>query len=140
MNAGGPVVTYVSPKGARAASAGAFMVYASHLAAMAPGTNIGAATPVNVAGQNASEHSAMDKKIVNDAVAYLRSLAEFRDRNVVWAEQAVREGSSISAEQALDKKVIEYLAEDLPSLLEQLDGVSVPVADKTGIKYQPREY
>lgn len=142
-----PVVAYVSPSGARAASAGTFLVYASHVAAMAPATNLGAATPVQIGGAGSSapagrksdgkdadaqaapphEGTALEKKAVNDAVAYIRSLAELRGRNVEWAEAAVREGASLSADQALEQGVVDLVAEDLPGLLAALDGRKVKV-------------
>jgi len=129
-----PVASYVSPSGARAASAGTYMLYASHVAAMAPGTNLGAATPVQLGAptgapqpeQGESEQQAggdaMSRKQVNDAAAYIRGLAQLRGRNAEWAEQAVREAVSLSASEALELKVIDYLAADLPGLLAQLDG------------------
>ena len=129
-----PVVAHVSPSGARAASAGTYLLYASHLAAMAPGTNLGAATPVQIAtpslpamrdhGDDGAEDdaTAMENKIVNDAVAYIRSLAQLRGRNAGWAEVAVREGASLSSEDALAEGVIELMAENTPDLLRELDG------------------
>ena len=137
-----PVVTYVYPSGSRAASAGTYMLYASHVAAMAPATNLGAATPVSLIpspegapekGEGSADKdekqktpalpgSAMERKIINDAVAYIRGLAELRGRNADWAEQAVREAVSLSAESALEQKVIDILATDIPNLLVQLDG------------------
>lgn len=141
-----PVASYVAPGGARAASAGTYILYASHVAAMAPGTNLGAATPVAIgmpgtpskppgkgeAGKDgAAEQSptdAMTAKQVNDAAAYIRGLANMRGRNAEWAEQAVREAVSLSAEEALAQKVIDYLATDLSDLLRQLDGKSLQAA------------
>jgi membrane-bound serine protease (ClpP class) len=121
-----PVVTYVAPSGARAASAGTYILYASHVAAMAPGTNLGAATPVEIGvGQKEADGSPMARKAVNDAAAYLRGLAQMRGRNADWAERAVRESVSLSAEEALKQKVIEVLAPDVSSLLAQLDGKTV---------------
>jgi membrane-bound serine protease (ClpP class) len=146
-----PVVSYVSPSGARAASAGTFILYASHVAAMAPGTNLGAATPVPIGGQppprrpaptpraeqeEASETekpaqetpapgSAMEQKILHDSAAYIRALAELRGRNAEWAERAVREGASLTASEALEKDVIEFIASTLDGLLEQIDGREV---------------
>jgi membrane-bound serine protease (ClpP class) len=131
-----PVVTYVSPSGARAASAGTFLLYASHVAAMAPATNLGAATPVQIGGPSApaapddkrdpgkaaDAGSAMERKSVNDAVAYIRSLAELRGRNVAWAESAVRDAASLPAEEALAAGVVDVVAADLPELLKALDG------------------
>jgi membrane-bound serine protease (ClpP class) len=162
-----PVATYVAPSGARAASAGTYILYASHVAAMAPGTNLGAATPVEIglgqappeqgrdqggkpeekkktdkgAGSDAAgapaagapaagapaAGSAMERKQLNDAAAYLRGLAQMRGRNADWAERAVRESVSLTAEEALKQKVIEYVAPDVPSLLAQLDGKTLSV-------------
>ena len=136
-----PVVTYVTPSGARAASAGTYLVYASHVAAMAPATNLGAATPVQIGaapsgpdpgGKPAAQDGATDKspepgsaserKAVNDATAYLRGLAELRGRNVDWATAAVRSGASLPADEALAAGVIELVAVDIPTLLRSLDG------------------
>jgi membrane-bound serine protease (ClpP class) len=123
-----PVVTYVAPGGARAASAGTYILYASHVAAMAPGTNLGAATPVEIGiGDKAADSSPMARKAVNDAAAYLRGLAQMRGRNADWAERAVRESVSLSAEEALRQHVIEVVAPDVSSLLAQLDGKTVTV-------------
>nr|PZN77881.1 MAG: serine protease [Pseudomonadota bacterium] len=163
-----PVVSYVAPSGARAASAGTYIMYASHVAAMAPATNLGAATPVAIGGEppreperpgtkpdeapadDASEAekpgsgdsaarrkpadepmepgSATERKAVNDAVAYIRGLAELRGRNVEWAEQAVRAAASLSAKEALAMNVIDVIARDLPDLLAQIDGREVQVS------------
>jgi len=114
-----PVITYVYPKGARAASAGSFILIASHIAAMAPGTNVGAAHPVSIEGRDVSE------KIVNDAKAYIKSLAKLRRRNVTLAESFVVNSTSITAEEALEYDIIDIVAEDYPSLLAQLDGKRV---------------
>lgn len=121
-----PVVVYVAPGGARAASAGAFITLAAHLAAMAPGANIGAAHPVAMGGGQMDEE--MKKKVENDAAAYIRSLAERRGRNAQWAEEAVRKSVSITEKEALKLKVIDFIAEDLPSLLKQIDGQVVITA------------
>ena len=132
-----PVVTYVYPKGARAASAGTYLLYASHIAAMSPATNLGAATPVNimpkpnVVDSNGSTISMLEKKAINDSVAYIKSLAELNDRNVSWAIDAVEKAKSISAKEALDIGVIDVIAEDVNDLLSKLDGKSVKVANKT---------
>ena len=135
-----PVASHVSPSGARAASAGTYLLYASHVAAMAPGTNLGAATPVQIggsAGSPAPENGkgdketaggAMSRKQVNDAAAYIRGLAQLRGRNAEWAERAVREAVSLSASEALELKVIDYLAADVPDLLAQLDGQTLQTA------------
>ncbi|RJR14562.1 MAG: nodulation protein NfeD [Nitrospiraceae bacterium] len=113
-----PVVVYVSPSGARAASAGVFITLAAHVAAMAPGTNIGAAHPVGVGGKM---DKTMAEKAVNDASAYIKSLAEQRGRNAEWAEQAVRESVSITEQEALKLNVIDIVAPDMKSLLETID-------------------
>ena len=189
-----PVVAYVWPSGARAASAGAYILYASHVAAMAPATNVGAATPVSIGGEQprgrpfsrdespdqsdraadqspknsrdgserspsaASEPSsraegkdsrdsqpndaqptarvpepgtAMERKVINDSVAYIRGLAELRGRNADWAESAVRTGASLSATSALQQQVIEHIARDLPDLLAQIDGKQIKVGART---------
>jgi membrane-bound serine protease (ClpP class) len=139
-----PVATWVAPAGARAASAGTYLLYASHVAAMAPGTNLGAATPVAIGiggegakpGADKSEDDkgrmppggAMERKAVHDAAAYLRSLAQLRGRNAEWAERAVREAESLSAEEALKLKVIDFVAADLPELLQQTEGRKVKLA------------
>ncbi|MFQ5880838.1 MAG: nodulation protein NfeD [Candidatus Methylomirabilales bacterium] len=115
-----PVVVYVSPSGARAASAGAFITIAAHVAAMAPGTNIGAAHPVQMGGGEMDEE--MAKKVENDAAAYIRSLAERRGRNAKWAEKAVRKSVSITEKEAVKLKVVDLVAENLTDLLEKVDG------------------
>lgn len=132
-----PVVTYVNPSGARATSAGAFILIASHVAAMTPGTNVGAATPVQLTGggpgggggdgneQQPKQGSASDAKAVSDAVAFIRSLAEMRGRNADWAESAVRDAESLSANAALEANVVDILATDMDDLLAQLDGRTV---------------
>jgi len=123
-----PVASFVAPSGARAASAGTFILYASHIAAMAPGTNLGAASPVSIGGGGSTEKDekkgspmdTMTRKVTNDAVAYIRGLADLRKRNADWAEKAVREGVSLPAQDALKMKVIEHVAADLPALLKAL--------------------
>ncbi|NJC88116.1 MAG: nodulation protein NfeD [Desulfuromonas sp.] len=116
-----PVIVYVAPAGARAASAGALITLAADFAAMAPGTNIGAATPVSI-GLGGGMDETMKHKVVNDAVAYARSIAEQRGRNIDWAERIVREGASTAASEALGLKVIDVLADSRADLLKQLDG------------------
>ncbi len=120
INAKIPVVVYVSPKGARAASAGLIITLASHVAAMAPGTNIGAAHPVAIGTQKMDKE--MAAKVVNDMAAYVRSLANERQRNADWAEKAVRQSVSITALEAQKLRIVEILADDLPDLLKKLDG------------------
>lgn len=135
-----PIIVYVAPSGARAASAGTFIVYASHLAAMAPGTNIGAATPVEIGGlpglpqpkgeQKDKQHdgaTTMQRKAINDVVAMLRSLAQLRGRNAEWAEKAVREAATLTADDALKERVIEIVAPDVSGLLAQADGRKIIV-------------
>lgn len=149
-----PVIVYVAPSGARAASAGTYILYASHYAAMAPATNLGAATPVPIGPgmtppgserqkpaekdseglekddkEPVSPQLAMGRKVVNDAVAYIRSLAELRDRNADWAEEAVRVGASLSAEEALAHNVIDAIADDVDDLLAKLDGKKIVIRD-----------
>jgi membrane-bound serine protease (ClpP class) len=143
-----PVVSYVAPSGARAASAGTYILYASQLAAMAPATNLGAATPVAVGGgdlggtppdaesgarkQDAKAKpaggSAMEHKVINDAVSYIRGLAQLRGRNAAWAESAVRTGASLPANEALQQHVIDLIARDVSDLLRQAHGRKVKVA------------
>jgi len=183
-----PVVGYVSPPGARAASAGTYILYACHIAAMAPATNLGAATPVPIGGEpepgsvplpgggarpgekpdsggsgsnpgsdkgnpgtakppsgggaeegEPAPHSAMERKVVNDAVAYIRGLAELRGRNADWAEQAVRGAASLSANAALEKKVIDLIARDVPDLLVRIDGREVQHIDNRTEKLATRD-
>ncbi len=184
-----PVVTFVSPQGARAASAGTYILYASHIAAMSPATNLGAATPVSIGGvapalptaptaeeededaaddeQDTTETTAdaeaqdtepdaadedspaipppgtaSERKAINDAVAYIRSLAERRDRNADWAEAAVRAAESLSAQDALERNVIDVIADDLADLLQQLDGWELEIDGRdiklntTGLIYE----
>ena len=125
-----PVATYVAPSGSRAASAGTFITIASHIAAMAPGTNIGAAHPVNLMG-GGDQSSTMEDKIVNDAAAYIRSLAEQRGRNVYWAELSVKKSVSISAEEAKKLDVIDLVAADLNALVLAVDGREVKMGSQT---------
>lgn len=123
-----PVASFVSPSGSRAASAGTFITIASHIAAMAPGTNIGAAHPVNMMGGNNKEETTLQKKVVNDAAAYIRSLAELRNRNSHWAELAVVKSVSISAEEAKKLNVIDLIAGNVEALALAIDGREVQAA------------
>ncbi|MEM1243651.1 MAG: nodulation protein NfeD [Pseudomonadota bacterium] len=137
-----PILTYVSPAGARAASAGTYILYASHVAAMAPGTNLGAATPVSLTGGDKAkppgddkkpakkQPSDMQKKVRNDAIAYIKSLAQLRNRNADWAVKAVDEAASIPAKEALQLKVIDIIAPNIESLLRQANGRQVNVDGK----------
>jgi membrane-bound serine protease (ClpP class) len=146
-----PVAGFVAPQGARAASAGTYILYATHVAAMAPATNLGAATPIAVgmpmpgggpepaarpaSAASATEgpaHDTLAAKRVNDAAAYIRSLAQLRGRDVAWAEQAVRESVSLSADDARARRVIDLVATDVDDLLRQLDGRVVPLGDAQG--------
>src|ERR1700722_447832 len=148
-----PVVAYVAPSGARAASAGTYILYASHVAAMAPATNLGAATPISIGGEPSEPPAAnpgdqdkqqdkqkgpveipagtaLEHKDINDAVAYIRSLAQLRGRNADWAETAVRGAASLSADDALAQHVIEIVAKEVPDLLQQLQGHKLKVMDR----------
>jgi membrane-bound serine protease (ClpP class) len=144
-----PVVSYVAPSGARAASAGTYILYASHIAAMAPATNVGAATPVSIGGGEEAPapppgapavapakdaHAAepatpMERKMINDAAAYLHSLAELRGRNAEWTNEAVRGAASLPASQALKDHVIDVVARDIPDLLAQINGREVLIGN-----------
>jgi membrane-bound serine protease (ClpP class) len=143
-----PVVTYVAPNGARAASAGTYIAYASPIAAMAPGTNIGAATPVQFGGsplfpsEQKSQKDQKDnkpgesgdtetRKIVNDAIAYIRSLAAVTGRNADWAADAVRSAASLPAAEALSLHVVDVIADDVPDLLRKIDGRDVTIGGKS---------
>jgi membrane-bound serine protease (ClpP class) len=127
-----PVVVYVGPPGARAGSAGVYITYAAHIAAMAPNTNIGSATPVQVGeGGERQMSPEMRAKVTNDAAAYIRSLAEQRGRNAEWGEKAVRDGVNVTAQEALNLGVIDTVAADVPDLLRQLDGRTVTTAAET---------
>ena len=162
-----PVAVYVAPSGARAASAGTFLMYASHIAAMSPATNVGSSTPVSLTGKDPGENSeprwnpfdskapedtkdnetegnkdgasqeekqktsapakgsSMEQKIMNDAIAYIKGLAELRGRNAEWAEKTVREAANLTASEALEQNVIEFIASDLSDLLAQIDGMTL---------------
>lgn len=122
-----PIIVYVSPTGARAASAGVFITLAAHVAAMAPGTNIGAAHPVAMGGGEMDKE--MKKKVENDAAAYIKSIAEKHGRNVQWAEDAVRQSVSATETEALKLKIIDYVAENLSALLAAVDGRVVETVD-----------
>lgn len=143
-----PVAVYVSPSGAHAASAGTFITYAGHVAAMAPGTQIGAATPIEMGGgdpmapkekpagedgekpaNEKPDSTAADRKSLNDAIAFIKSLAELRGRNVEWAEKAVRDAATLTASEALQQRVIDVIASDVDDLLRQIDGRVVKVAN-----------
>ncbi|MEJ5227674.1 nodulation protein NfeD [Thermodesulfovibrio sp.] len=123
LNSQIPIVVYVAPKGARAASAGAFITLSAHIAAMAPGTNIGAASPVAMGGEKMDK--TMAEKVKNDAVAYIKSIAQQRGRNTEWAEQAVRKSISSTETEALKKGVIDLVADDLQTLLKEIHGKKV---------------
>jgi membrane-bound serine protease (ClpP class) len=127
LNASVPVIVYVAPSGARAASAGVIITVSAHIAAMAPGTNIGAAHPVSL-GIGAAMDKTMSQKVVNDAVAYVRGIAKKRNRNEDWVEKAVRKSESITAEVALRLKVVDFVAADLNQLLTQVDGREISLA------------
>jgi membrane-bound serine protease (ClpP class) len=118
-----PVIVYVAPSGGRAASAGVFILYAAHIAAMAPSTNVGAAHPVAMGGGEMD--AVMKEKVENDAAAYIKSIAEKRGRNIKWAEDAVRKSVSVTEKEALGLKVIDLIADDVPSLLAAVDGRQV---------------
>jgi len=127
-----PVAVYVWPPGGRAASAGTFITMAAHIAAMAPSTRIGAAAAVNIDGSDIEGD--LGKKIENDAVALIRSLAELRGRNADWAESAVREAAAVNAEEALELGVVDYVAPSLDELLEELDGERIEL--RPGVTYE----
>lgn len=118
-----PVVVYTGPRGARAASAGVYITYVAHIAAMAPGTNIGSASPVAMGGEQMDD--TMTKKVTNDAVAQITNLANLRNRNAEWAEEAVREAVNVTADEALSLGVIDIVADNVPSLLNEIDGMTV---------------
>jgi membrane-bound serine protease (ClpP class) len=138
INSRVPVVVYVSPSGARAASAGVFITMSAHVAVMAPNTAIGAAHPVSIGGDQTQTQpsSAEEEKVLNDAAAYIRSLAEGHGRNMDWAEKAVRESVSATEREALDLHVIDMIAPDLPALVSQLDGRQVTMMNNQQINLQ----
>jgi membrane-bound serine protease (ClpP class) len=137
-----PVAAFVAPSGARAASAGTFILYASHVAAMAPGTNLGAASPVQIGvgspvpdppgatdeSKQPAPKDVHERKAFSDAAAYIRSLAQLRGRNAEWGEKAVLDAASLSATEAREQKVVELIAADVPALLQQLEGRKVDAA------------
>jgi len=145
LGAGVPIATYVTPAGARADSAGTYILLASHIAAMTPTTHLGAATPVSLSGGDATPEdsddeesdddddktplsgTAMERKVLNDAVAYIRSLAERYDRNADWAEKAVRDAATLTAGEALEQNVVDFVAEDRAELLRLVDGLELEV-------------
>ena len=130
INARVPVVVYVSPAGARAASAGAYITLSAHVAVMAPNTAIGAATPVALGGDGEAQMSEeMKHKIINDAIAYIKDLASRHGRNAEWAEKAVRDGVSATSQEALQLNVVDMVVSDLDTLLSQLDGRQVTLID-----------
>src|SRR5438105_7033604 len=129
LNANVPTVVYVAPSGARAASAGTFITMAAHVAAMAPGTNIGAAHPVS--GEGKDIEGDMRQKAENDLAAFARSIAEKRRRNTEWAEKAVRESVAVTEVEAREQRVIDMIAEDIPNLVKQLDGRQVTLVQGT---------
>jgi membrane-bound serine protease (ClpP class) len=157
LNSSVPVATYVSPEGARADSAGTYILMASHIAAMAPTTHMGAATPVSLTGDGVTPEdvteedsgdeeqteedgspeaepqpgTSMERKVLNDAIAYIRGLAERHGRNADWAEEAVRDAATLTAREALEQNVIEFIAEDHAELLEMIDGLEIEVAGET---------
>ncbi len=150
-----PVLCLVYPQGARAASAGTYILYACHIAAMAPATTLGAATPVQIGGpsgggeqgddKQGQTSGAMEKKILNDSIAYIRSLAQLRGRNAEWAEKAVREAATLSADEALENKVINLIAGSPQDLIRRLNGYTVVVDQKprvmdlNGVTLEPRK-
>ena len=137
-----PIACFVYPPGSRAASAGTYMLYACHIAAMAPATTLGAATPVQIGApaspgsgdkDSRKEPAAMEKKILNDSIAYIRSLAQLRGRNAEWAEQAVREAATLTADEALKKNVIDLVAENPEKLMAALQGREIRLRNRSVI-------
>lgn len=147
-----PVATFVYPPGSHAASAGTYILYASHIAAMAPSTVIGAATPIQMGNNEppqkgdgtmpdknaAAPKTPLEQKLVNDASAYIRGLAELRQRNAEWAERAVREADSITATEAMSKKAIDVIADDITDLLEKIDGKTVKMTKNNTMKLRTK--
>jgi len=136
LNSHVPVITYVAPSGAGAASAGAIVTISAHIAAMAPGTNIGAAHPVGLGGKRINK--VMEEKIVNDMASYARAIAKQRNRNAEWIEMAIRESVSITAEEALKKHVIDLIAEDIDDLLKKIDGREVKLIGDRKIRLKTK--
>ena len=134
LNSNVPIISYVGPQGARSASAGTYLVLSSHIAAMAPATNIGSSTPVTIGGPAPSED--MRNKMVNDAAAYIRGLAAQRGRNAEWAEKSVRDSVNITSKEALDLNVIDFIAPSIPELLKQIDGVTITLQN-TELAFSP---
>ena len=130
VNASLPVVVYVAPQGGRAASAGAFITLAAHVAAMSPGTTIGSATPISLGsgGEPQDMQEDLRNKVVNEAASYIRDLAAQRGRNADWAERAVREGANLPSSEAVEQGVVDLVARDLQELLAQVDGIEVELA------------
>ena len=131
LNSSVPIIVYVHPSGARDASAGVFLTYAAHIAAMTPGTNLGAAHPVSISpqgmggGEEKKEDDTMMKKVTEDAAAYIRSIAKKKNRNIEWAEKAVRESVSATAEEALKLGIIDLIVSSVDELLEKIHGIEV---------------
>ena len=138
INTPTPVIVYVYPEGARAASAGVFIVYASDIAAMSPSTSIGAAHPVNLGSDQGVTEEQMDK-IVNDSVSFAKNLASLNDRNGQWAEKAIRESVSITSEEAIEINVINYIASGTDELLKKIDGITIEKQNLT-FKISTKEY
>jgi len=123
-----PVIGFVYPSGSQCASAGTFIALSCHILAMAPATNIGAAHPVTLTGEE--KNSKIEEKIVNDTVSFIKTIAKYRNRNEKWAERAVRESISSTEEEALKEKVIDFMAKDIDELLKKIDGKKVKIKDK----------
>ncbi len=136
LNSYVPVITYVAPSGAGAASAGAIVTISAHIAAMAPGTNIGAAHPVGLGGKRINK--VMEEKIVNDMASYARAIAKQRNRNAKWIEMAIRESVSITAEEALKRHVIDLIAEDMDDLLKKIDGKTVELIGERKVRLKTK--
>jgi len=132
LNSPIPVIVFVGPEGSRAGSAGVYITYAAHVAAMAPATNIGSATPINLGDDSEDDElSAADRKAINDAVGKIRGLAEQRGRNADWGEAAVRDADNITATRAVELNVVDFIAQDIDDLLAKADGREVLIANQT---------